>query len=385
MSGDRFEDDLKKAQNANSEIRRAVREGDLELGMDAVQRVQTVLTHLERYEEGLMERVERDHNALETAIQEFRNELDMDRDELHKMDETVSRWNRVTIYLGFLEDRINEMDERRKEARSRVEGESEDDDSGSVDVPEEVELSIPDLRAGREPFTLDGLDITDISSNTYGLNHVGHDLEFIARRSLSPVAGELEEEDNLQFKALKEVVESIEDAANTHRHLLEVKEILSMAEEDDELLEKMEEKDANSRIKDQIERTVSGTRDIDDNFDHVLDKERDLIDLIREANELIQEQIDLDEEFLSKMDNELGESKWFNFRKTGLYKRLDNMRGKSSELDNELEMMEGYFDDIRNILENARSRKQKQDTREGKVLSKTENYLQEYSEIMESS
>lgn len=393
MSGDRFNNDLEKAKNANSEVRRAVREGNLEIGMDAVQKVQTVLTHLDRYEEGLMERVERDHNELETAVQDFRKELDMGKDELHKMEETISRWNRVTLYLDFLEDTIVEMDEKRKEARERAAASSDsedgDDESGSPDIPDELEISIPNLWQGKEPFTMAGLDITDISSNTYGVYHVEKDLRFIVQKSLGPMAGELEEEENLQYEALSNVVDAMEDATKTHRHLLEVKEILSVTEEDDKLLENMEEKDVGTKIKRQIEDTVKGTHSSEDNFDHILDKERELVELIREAHELISEQIDLDEEFLSQMDTELGESKsfskWLDFRNTGLYSRLSNMGGRSSKLDKELDKMENHFDDIRNILDKARERKKQQETREEKVLSRTENYLQEYSEIMEES
>lgn len=381
----KFEDDLERAKNANSEVRRAVREGSLELGMDANQKVQTVLTHLERYEEGLMERVERDNRELEDALDKFRNDIEMEKDELHKMDDSIARWNRATIYLDFLEDRIEELDQERKErAAAAATSEDEDEDDGS-DVPDELEVNVRRLRSGNEPFALDGLDLDDIRHNTYGLTAVEEDLAFIYQKSLAPVAGEIEEEENFLYKGLDEVVEAMKDAADTHNHLLEVKEILARAEEDDELLRELEGKDVDSKIKDQIGATIRATGDVEDTLDHLLDKEREMIDLVREAHELVKHQIDLDEEFLSKMDSELGNSKWWGFRKTGLYKRLDNMRGRSSELDRELDYMVETLDEMRKILDKVQERKQGEERKEEKVLSKVESYLNEYSDMMESS
>lgn len=381
----KFEDDLEKAKNANSEVRRAVREGSLELGMDANQKVQTVLTHLERYEEGLMERVERDTRELKDALDKFRNDIEMEKDELHKMDDSIARWNRATIYLDFLEDRIKELDQERKErAAAAATSEDEEGDDGS-DVPDELEINTRRLRSGNEPFALDGLDLDDIHHNTYGFTAVEEDLGFIYQKSLAPVAGEIEEEENFLYKGLDEVVEAMKDAADTHNHLLEVKEILARAEEDDDLLRELEEKDIDSKIKDQIGTTLRATGDVEDTLDHLLDKEREMIDLVREAHELVKHQIDLDEEFLSKMDNELGNSKWWGFRKTGLYKRLDTMRGRSSELDRELDYMVETFDEMRKILDNVQERKQGEERKEEKVLSKVESYLNEYSDMMESS
>jgi len=377
-------DDLEKAKTANSEVRRAVREGNLELGMDANQKVQTVLTHLERYEEGLMERVERDTRELKDALDRFRKDIDMEKDELHKMEDSIKRWNRATIYLDFLEDRIKELDQERKERAAEAAASEEEGEDGS-DVPDELEINIHRLRSGNEPFALDGQDLDDLDHNTYGLTAVEEDFGFIYQKSLAPVAGEIKEEENFLYKGLSEIVKAMQDAADTHNHLLEVKEILARAEEDDELLRELEEKDVESKIKDQIGRTLRGTKDVDDTLNHLLDREREMIDLVREAHELIEHQIDLDEEFLSKMDRELGNSKWWGFRKTGLYKRLDRMRGRSSELDRELDYMVETLDEIRNILDKVQERKQRKERKEEKVLSKVESYLNEYSDMMESS
>lgn len=384
MSDD-FDDDLDKARNANKEVRRAVREGNLKIGMDADQKVNTVLTHLERYEKGLMGRIENDIRELEDALRSFRKDIGMEKDELHKMDDSIGRWNRITLYLDFLEDKIQELEQERREKAERMSGSEDEEDSEDVDVPSELDINLDNLRAGREPFALEGLDLSDIKFNTYGLRAVVDDLNFIMAKSLGPVAGEIEDEKNLLYKGLNEIVEAMEEAAESHNHLLEVKEILRQAEDDDELLKKLEDENANSRVEEQINRTLKGTKKVDNEFNHLLSKERDLIELIREAHELVRHQIDLDQEFLSNVDNELGNSKWWGFRKTGLYKKLENMRGKSGNLDNELDKMVENLDEIRTVLDNVRERKQKQETREEEILSKVESYLDEYSEMMESS
>jgi DNA repair exonuclease SbcCD ATPase subunit len=386
---DELDDSMEKMKDVNPAVRRAMKEGNLELGMNAAEQVNTVLRNLDSYEEGLMKKVENDIEELEDAIDKFRGLVDLEEDELHSIEESEGKWSRVTLYLDFLKDRVEELEqERKREAEeAAAAAEAEEEDSGGVsDVPEELDVDIRKLREGYEPFAAPkDLDLSDYRSDSYGLEGIIQDMGFIVQKSLAPVAGEIEEDENKLYKALKETVDAIEDAAKTHSELLEVKEILNIAEEDDELLEELEEKDVKSQIQEQIERAIEGTGRVEDEFRHLEEREEQLMELIKNAHELIERQVELDEEFLNRVDNELGRKKsfarWLEFRNTGLYRDLRAMEGKSEDLDKEVERIGQEFDNMRKILDEVMKRKQSEEIREEKVLSEVEDYLQEYSSM----
>ncbi|MBY6287370.1 hypothetical protein GLT90_02060 [Nanohaloarchaea archaeon H12] len=361
-----IDDDLEKVKNANREVRRAVREGNIGLGVDAEQKINKVLMHVEKYEKGLMSEVEGARSELGDAIDKFQDVRDLATDEKHQVEEMEERWARINTYLRFLE----------KKTQSIEESHTSDDVDSDVDLP----IDIDNLNAGREPFAYTEMDLSGWHSTLYGLNGVEEDLNHIIENSLKPLAGELEEEDNEIHEVLIEVTEALEEVAELHEDLLEVRYILSEAEEDEQLEKQIAEKNANQKLKDDIEDAYTTTVNEDEVLDQIKREEKQMFKQMKEVHEMIKSHTNVDQTFIQRINKDIGELKWFNLKSTGLVKSINKISRKSEDLDRELETLIENFNRVKELTQQVIERKKEGKTDEDKILEEIEEYLSKLDE-----
>lgn len=360
------DDDLEKVKNANREVRRAVREDNLDMSVDAEQKINKILMHVEKYEKGLMSEVDDARSELRDAINEFQSVRDLAPDEKHQVEEMEERWGRINTYLRFLEKEIQRIEESH----------ASDDSDSEVDLP----IDIDNLMAGRAPFAYTEMDLSGWHSTLYGLNGVEEDLNYIIENSLKPLAGELEEEDNKIHEVLVEVTEALEEAAELHDDLLEIRYILSKAEEDEQLEEQIAEKDANQKLKNDIEDAHTKTVREEEVLEEIKNKEEQLFTEMKEAHEMIKSHTDVDQSFIQRINKDVGELKWFDLKSTGLIKSINEISRKSEDLDRELESLIKGFNRAKELTQQVIERKKKEETEEEKILEEIEEYLSKLEE-----
>lgn len=361
-----IDDDLEKAKDANREVRRAVREGNLDLGVDAEQKINKILKHIEKYENGLMSEVQDAKGNLDNAINKFQNLTDLSPDEKHQVEEMEKRWGRIDTYLRAVESQVQDIEESGA-------SDNNDSDSGSF-------INVENLMTGRHPFAFDGMALPGWDGTLYGLNGVKEDLEHIIQNSLKPLAGELEEENNKIHEALVEVTEALEEAAELHNDILEVKYILSKAKEDEQLENKIAEKNANQKLKNDIKDAYGEIEEDTEALKKIESKEEELFNKMKEAHNIVKSHMNVDQSFIQRINRDVGEIKWFGMKSTGLIKSINNISKKSEELDRELQSLIEEFKRAKELTQQVIERKEKAKTDEDKIIEEIDEYLSELEE-----
>lgn len=177
------------------------------------------------------------------------------------------------------------------------------------------------------------------------------DLNNILTQYLRPIWSTDEDVQTEENEALEDLRETIENSISAHQKLNQYKQILIVAKRDHDLQKQIAESRTVQELDEEVHESGNGIQRLEREIEEIEALERDFISEIEDAMAVIEEKLEVDQEIISELVEEIGESKG---RASKLFSKFIN--SEESELLPMLQQLDQRYEqdeigiDIRNNL-----------------------------------